>query len=105
EEFPSGDVLGVTDPNVEIRVDPGSGENAVVRGNITCGGNGFAGGERAEIGIILNAAKKFAAVSRVVFPGVFAIEEKADGKGLRRLNAVSEGAEPAVKVRSGVAGA
>src|SRR5216684_9242869 len=54
EQFPCGNIFVVTDPNVEIGVDPGGGENSGGGGNFLGGGDGFAGGQRAEVLIILN---------------------------------------------------
>src|SRR5260370_29353437 len=94
----------MADPDVEIGVDPGSGENAGGGGKIAGGANRFRRSERAEILIALDAciklAEKRAAVPRVVFPGIFAVEKKTNGQRLIARHALSEMAHAIVKIGS-----
>ncbi len=105
EELPRGDVFGVSDPHVEIRVDPGSGENAAVRGHVLRRSDGFGCGERAEVLIARDAPVKFtqefATVARVIFPGVLAIQKKTDREGIRALRAFTEIAQLFVQILRG----
>ena len=82
EKFPSGDVFAVADPDVEIGVNPRSRKNPRGRGDFSRGRDGLCDGKRTEIGVRFDAAiklaQKFAAISGVVFPSVFAIEEQTD---------------------------
>src|SRR5262249_50725164 len=75
EPSPSGNVFSVADPHVEVGVDPRSGKNTVRLRRVSSRADSFAARERSEILIRLDAAvefaKEFAAVARVVFPGVF----------------------------------
>src|SRR5258707_10199947 len=48
EQFPGGDVFGMADPDVEIGVDPGSGENSGGGGKITGGATRFHRMERTD---------------------------------------------------------
>src|SRR6266852_4672221 len=79
EQFPCGNIFGVTDPNIEIGVDPRSGEDSGGRGKFVGGGDSFAGRQRAEILSILNAfvkiAQEVAAAAGVILPGIFAVEK------------------------------
>src|SRR6266481_1102539 len=105
KEFPCGNVFGVADPDVEIRVDPGGGENSGSGRNFAGSGDGFAGRERAEILIGLDAAVKFAeegtAGARIVFPGVFAVQEKTNGERLIALDGFAEVSHAIVKIGGG----
>src|SRR5258708_17152107 len=104
EQFPGGDVFGMADPDVEIGVDPGSGENSGGGGKIAGGANRFRRSDRAEILIAPDAciklAEKSAAVPRVVFPGIFAVEKKTNGQRLIARHALSEMAHAIVKIGS-----
>ena len=81
----------MANPNIEIRVDPGSGENSGVRRNNAGGGDRFRRGERPKILISVDSAVKFAqefaAISGIVFPGVFAVQKQANREWLRGLHA------------------
>src|SRR5260370_17097652 len=72
---------------------------------LPCRTNRLAGSERTEILVVLDAAIKFAqeltAVPRVIFPGVFSIEKKRNGKRLIALNAFSKMAHSKVQIPSG----
>ena len=98
----------MADPHVEIRVDPGSGENSSGGGNFAGGGNGFAGGQRAEILVALDASVKLAeegaSVSGVVFPGIFAVQKKTNREGLIAVHGFSEMAHSNVEIRRGCFG-
>ena len=93
----------MTDPDVEIGVDPRRGENSRCDGNFTSGGDGFAGGEGPEILVALDApiklAEKGAAVARIVFPGVFAVEKKTNRKRLIAQHGFSQLAHAIVEIR------
>src|SRR6266446_509291 len=109
EQFPSGNIFGVTNPDVEIGVDPRGGENSAGGGDFLGGSDGFAGGQRAEILITLNAfvkfAQEFAAVAGVILPGIFAVEKQADGQRLLARDAFAEKTQTSVQVGgSGFAG-
>ena len=79
QQLPGRDVLAMTDPNVKIGVNPGSGENSGAAGNFRGCGDGLASRKRAEIGIRFDSpielAKEFAAIARVVLPGILPIEK------------------------------
>ena len=105
QQFPRGDVFRVADPDVEIGVDPGCRENPAVVGSVFCGGNRFAGGERAKIRIarysLVEFAQKFATVARVIFPRIFAIEENGNRERVGALHTVSDVAKLAVQIGGG----
>ena len=86
EEFPGRNVFLVANPNVKVGINPGSGKNPRSRRNFSSAGDGFTCRERAEVRVGFDAAVKFAqefaAVAWVIFPGVFAIEKKANGERL-----------------------
>src|SRR5260370_12177768 len=88
-----------------MRVDPRSGKKSGGSWNFTGGGNGFAGGQRAEILVALNASVKLAEegapVPGVVFPGIFAIEEKTNREVPIALHGFSEMAHSNVEIRRG----
>src|SRR6266436_8043591 len=92
----------MADPHVEIRVDPGRGKNSGGDGNFAGGGNGLGGGQRTEILVTLDASVKLteegASVPRVVFPGIFPIEEKTDGERLIALHGFAEMAHSIVEI-------
>src|SRR5258708_28954877 len=102
KKIPRLHILGVANPNVKIRVDPGCREDGLRFGNFSGGGDGFARSQRAEIRISLNAAikftQKFAPISRIVLPGIFPIQKKANGKRLLALYAFANRAQSAVKI-------
>src|SRR5260370_9401758 len=95
----------MADPDVEICVDPGSGENSSGGGNFAGGGDGFAGGESAEILVALDArvklAQERAPVSRIVFPGVFAIEKKTNRERLIALHSLTQMAHSSMEIGRG----
>src|SRR5713101_4495520 len=76
EQFPCGNIFGVTNPDVEIGVDPRGGEDSASGRYFLVGRDGFAGGQRSKILIGLNSfvefAQELAAVAGVVLPGIFA---------------------------------
>ena len=78
-------VFVVADPHVEIRVDPRCRENSRRWREFRRPRRSLRGGERANIRIVLNVsielAEKFAAVAGIIFPGVFAVQNQADGGG------------------------
>src|SRR5260370_31900870 len=92
----------MANPHIEIGVDPGSGENPWSAGKRSGGGNRFGRRKGAKILIALDAriklAKKRTAVPRVVFPGIFAVEIKANGEGLIARHVFSQVAHAIVKV-------
>src|SRR5437879_4686106 len=92
----------MANPHVEIGVDPGSGENPCGGGKRAGSGNRFGRGKGAKILIALDArvklAKKRAAVSWVVFPGIFAVEKKANGEWLIARHVFSQMAHAVVQV-------
>ena len=92
----------MADPHIKIRVDPRCGKNSGGDGNFTGGGNGLGGGQRAEILVTLDASIKLteegASVPRVVFPSIFAIEEKTDGERLIALHGFTEMAHTIVEI-------
>src|SRR5260370_31083045 len=102
QQFPGGDVFSVPDPHVKVCVDPGSGENPCGGGEGAGGGNRFGRRERAKILIALDArvklAEKRAPVPWVVFPGIFAVEEKANGERLIARHVFSQMAHAIVKI-------
>src|SRR6266436_3204371 len=79
KEFPRSNIFAVPDPDIEIRINPGRGENPRIHRNIAGCGNRFGRSEGPKIMVPLDAAveftQKFAAVPRIVFPGIFAIQE------------------------------
>src|SRR6266478_2813442 len=95
----------MADPHVKVGVDPGGRENSGSGGNFTGCGNGLAGGERAEILIALDTGVEFAeesaAVARVIFPGVFAVEKKTDGERVIARHVVTEMTQPTMEIRGG----
>jgi hypothetical protein len=95
----------VADPHVEIRVDPRGWEYSLHRRRSGVGLYGFTDGEGADLGIVLNAAIKFAeelaTVLRVVFPGVFAVENHADRCGAALRFTIADRADAAVQVLCG----
>src|SRR6266567_8038619 len=95
----------MADPHVEVGVDPGCGENPGSGGNFTGYGNGFAGGECAEVLIALDPDVKFAqepaAVARVIFPSVFAVEKKTDGERVIDRHAFTEMTQPIMEICRG----
>src|SRR5260370_7125969 len=95
----------MADPHVEIRVDPGRGKNSGGDGNFAGGGNGLGGGQRTEILVTLDASVKLteegASVPRVVFPGIFPIEEKTDGERLIALHGFAGMAHSIVEIAAG----
>src|SRR5262249_6634346 len=92
EQFPGSDVFATADPNVKIGVDPRSGKDSAGGRNVLGGGNRFTGRERAKILIAGNAlvklAQEIAAVARIIFPGVFAVEKNTNRQGVGRSNHV-----------------
>ncbi len=106
EQFPCGHVFAVANPNIEIRVNPGSGENPRVGWNVARRGNRLGRSERPEILISLDApvkfAQKLAAIPRIVFPGIFAIEKQAHREGLSGLHVFSKRSKPAMQIRGGI---
>ena len=69
------------------------------------GFDGLAHGEYLDFGVgfdaLVEAAEKFAAVAGVIFPGVFAVEDNADGGGSSLGFAIADGADAAVKILGG----
>src|SRR5690349_19812508 len=86
EQFPRGDVFAVANPNIEVSVNPGGRKNRRGRRDFSSSGDGFTGSQRTEIEIGFHAAvklaQKFAAIARVVFPGVFSVEKETNSKRL-----------------------
>src|SRR5205085_10826562 len=101
EKLPSRDVLIVSDPNIEISVNPGTRENFADHGNLSRSSYGFARGEGAEIRIGLDTtvklAQEFAAVAGVIFPGVFAVEKKTNRERLIAGDFFAEHAQTRMK--------
>ncbi len=102
QEIPGADVFAVTDPDIEIRVDPGRGENSFHDRRSGVGFHCFARGERANFGIVLNSAvelaEEFASVPGVVFPGVFPVENHADGGSAALRFAIADRADAAMQI-------
>src|ERR1700730_9484906 len=92
----------MTNPHVEVCVDPRRGENSVGGGDFLCGSDGFASGQRAKILVLLNAlvefAQEFAAITRVILPRIFAVEKEADGQRLLAGHAFAKKAQATVEV-------
>src|SRR5258707_12660021 len=92
-------------PIFKIRVDPRRRENSTGGRNVVRGCDRFTGGERAKILIVRDAAveltEKFTTVARVIFPGIFAVEEDANRERIRTTHHIREIAEFPVQVRSG----
>src|SRR5207245_4287617 len=88
-----------------ICVDPRCREYSAGGWNLAGSGNGFAGGQCAEILVALDSSVKFAEegapVARVVFPGVFAVEEKTNGERLIRPDSLAETAHSIVEIGGG----
>src|SRR5262245_27104309 len=78
EQLPRLHIFCVADPYVEVGVDPGAGKNAAGTRNASAGCcDRFARSHGTEIAVVLNAAikfaEKFAAVSRIVLPGILSV--------------------------------
>src|SRR5579871_80444 len=104
QKFPGRDVLAASDPDIEICIDPGRGKDSGVLRNFARRGDRFADRERREVRIALNAAIKFtqkiSAVSRVIFPGIFAVEKKTNCQRTGGRNFFAKKAKPSVQIRS-----
>src|SRR5580692_2930116 len=102
EQIPGSNIFSMTNPDIEVGVNPGSGKNSAGRGDSARRGNGFAGGECAEVIVVRDAtvefAKELAAIARVIFPGIFAVKKKADGKRILALHGFTNVAQAGVEI-------
>src|SRR5690349_3819626 len=96
----------MSDPHIEISVDPGSGENSRIGGDFASRSNRFACRQGTEVLIpgdsSVELAQEFAAIPGVIFPGVFAIEKQANRQGLRGSHTFAKFAKPSVQIGGGV---
>jgi hypothetical protein len=81
EVLPGAVVFLGADPDIEVGVDPGAGEDAVegaggVAGDAFADGDGLHAGVGGDAGVEL--AEEFAAAFGEVLPGVFAVEDDGD---------------------------
>jgi len=108
EEVPGADVLGMAGPDVEIRVDPGAGDDVGDGGEFAGSGDRFRGGERADIGVSLDAgvetAEEIAAIAGEILPGVLAVENEGNSERAIGMGALADGADAAMKVFGGGVG-
>src|SRR5580692_1280613 len=78
EIIPRAVVLGSADPHVEVGIDPGAGKQRGELAEVTMTGNRLGYRDRFDprfaLQSVIEAAKEFAARSRVIFPGIFAIQ-------------------------------
>src|SRR6266481_4098708 len=106
EQLPGRDIFAVSDPHVEVRIDPGGWKDSSRRGHFAGGRDRFADGKGAKILVTFDAlvelAQKLASVARVVFPGVFTVEKQTNRERLGALHALAERPQSSMKVlRSG----
>ncbi len=73
-------VVGVPDPDVEVRVDPGTGEDA--HQLLAGAGRGLRDRHRPQLGVVREPAiqrpEERTALALVVLPGVFAVQDDRD---------------------------
>ena len=105
QKIPCADVLAVTDPDVEIRADPGSRKDSFEFRYIGRGLNRLAHRQRANFGIFINQrirlAQKIASVACVIFPSVFAVKNQADRCRLSSGLAFGDESNAAVQIFCG----
>src|SRR5262249_45414712 len=82
EIVPGEIIFGRSDPDVEVRVDPGARGNGLELGEAGVALDGFRDGDRLDLRIladcIVETPQKLAPGARIVLPRVFAIENHRD---------------------------
>src|SRR5262249_3220189 len=102
QKLPCCNVFTVSNPDVEVRIDPRRWENPSYRRFFRNRCRGLTRRECAEIRIALHAlielTQKFATVPWVILPRILSVEKNADGDRSGRCQAIGQRPQPTVQI-------